>query len=216
MFSSISGQYDLLNTLLSVNRDKAWREFTATCAKPGSGIGLDVATGTGKLAQELLKASVDNGSVIGIDFCEDMVKIAKQNVDGIGFILGDAEALPFSDNTFDCATIGFSMRNVNNIGKTFNEMARVVRSDGKVVCLEFSPPPRGLRGKAYTLYIKTVLPFLGLIIARNRDAYTYLPKSIMAFHQPEGLKQIMVSAGLRDVKYHRLSFGIVYVHEGTK
>ncbi|MDY6835120.1 MAG: ubiquinone/menaquinone biosynthesis methyltransferase [Chloroflexota bacterium] len=216
MFSSIADQYDLLNTLLSANRDRAWRKFTANCAKPGSGIGLDVATGTGKLAQDLLEASLDDGQVIGIDFCEDMVKIAKQNVDGIGFLLGDAESLPFPDNTFDCATIGFSMRNVNSISKTFGEMTRVVRSEGKVVCLEFSPPPPGLKGKAYTLYIKTVLPFLGWIIARNRDAYTYLPQSILAFHNPEELKQIMVSVGLRDVKYHRLSFGIVYVHEGTK
>ena len=132
MFSSISGRYDVLNTLLSLNRDEYWREFTSSCTElPSGGLALDVATGTGKLACQLAR---DNQvEVVGVDFCEDMLAEGKQRTSGAGVRLAvaDAESLPFLDNVFDCATIGFTLRNVTDIDRTLSEMTRVVKVGGE-------------------------------------------------------------------------------------
>jgi demethylmenaquinone methyltransferase/2-methoxy-6-polyprenyl-1,4-benzoquinol methylase len=222
MFSSIASRYDLLDTLLSFNRDKYWRKFAGsqTELKPG-GKALDVATGTGKLALETAKEVGGRGEVIGVDFCEEMLsqardKLAKTKYQNAKFILARAESLPFPDDTFDSATIGFGLRNVADIGQVLREMTRVVKTGGKVVCLEFGQPRHPVFSPIYHLYLFRFLPFLGRVASGNGDAYSYLPKSIMDFFSPYQLKQIMSGAGLQDIKVYFLTMGIVTTHVGIK
>jgi len=218
MFSSIANHYDLFNTLFSFNRDKHWRKFTVSCAglMPGE-LALDIATGTGRLASELSKES--KAGVIGVDFCQKMLHKARDramNNGNTGFTLADAECLPFPDNTFDCATIGFALRNVADIERTLQEVTRVVKVGRRVVCLEFSHPPNKLFGKFYHFYLHTVLPFLGALLSRNEEAYTYLPQSIKAFPMVEELRQSMERVGLKEIQIHLLTMGVSAVHVGTK
>lgn len=216
-FTAIADRYDLHNTLLSYNRDKYWRKFTVS--KTGITGGervLDVATGTGKLALELAKKVGEKGEVIGIDFCDKMLYKAKSKKINTELVLAISESLPFPDDTFDCATIGFALRNVTDMEKTLHEMTRVIKPGGKAVCLEFSHPRNWLFKKIYRLYIFTILPLIGGLISGHRDVYTYLPRSIEEFLKPEELAQIMEGVGLKDVKFYPLTLGIVTVHLGTK
>lgn len=223
MFSCIAGKYDLLNTLLSLNRDKAWRRFAVAKSglKPG-GTAIDVATGTGKLAIELAKVVGPKGRVVGVDFSEKMLDRARINISNTGceevieLVTERAENLPFPDNTFDCATIGFALRNVTDIKKTLEEMKRVVKAGGKVISLEFTQPKNWLFRKIYYFYFFKILPFVGGIISRKREAYTYLPNSVVNFPSQEKLKEIMEGTGLKDIKIYTLTGGIVAVHVGTK
>ena len=177
---------------------------------------LDVATGTGKLACRLV---ADNqAKVIGIDFCSDMLCKAKPRMASSGGDLATAmaEFLPFQDSTFDCAIIGFTLRNVTDLEKTLAEMNRVVKKGGRVISLEFSPPPHNLFGAAYRVYLSTLLPLIGRLMSGSDDAYTYLPQSIKDFRCPKELKRIMEGVGLDDVQFYRLTLGVVVVHVGTK
>jgi len=215
LFSSIADRYDLLNTLLSFDRDRYWRKLAAAKAELKSGgIALDVATGTGKLALELAKGN--NTKVVGVDFCPSMLLKAKRLNSNIELALARAESLPFSDNAFDCATIAFALRNVTDIGKTLQEMVRVVKVGGKVVCLEFSQPQYRLLGKIYHFYLFHLLPFIGGFISGNKEAYAYLPRSIAGFAHPKELKQMIEKAGLKDAQIYYLTWGIATVHVGTK
>ncbi|NOZ77223.1 MAG: bifunctional demethylmenaquinone methyltransferase/2-methoxy-6-polyprenyl-1,4-benzoquinol methylase UbiE [Euryarchaeota archaeon] len=223
MFASISRRYDLLNTLLSLNRDAAWRRFTVSQAGlEEGGRALDVATGTGKLAVELAKAVGAGGKVVGVDFCEEMMELGRKAIRGawledvIEFQNARAEALPFPDSSFDCASIAFGLRNVSDIDRSLSEMARVVRPGGRVLVLEFTQPEGRVLRELYYLYFFRVLPLVGGVISGNRDAYTYLPASVMDFPSPEGLKARMEAAGLRDVEYHLLTGGIVALHVGVR
>jgi demethylmenaquinone methyltransferase/2-methoxy-6-polyprenyl-1,4-benzoquinol methylase len=223
MFSCIAGRYDFLNTLLSLNRDKAWRRFAVAKSglKPG-GTAIDVATGTGKLAIELAKVVGPKGRVVGVDFSEKMLDRARINIANTGYkevielVIERAENLPFSDNTFDCATIGFALRNVTDIKKTLEEMKRVVKPSGRVISLEFTQPKNWLFRKIYYFYFFKILPFVGGIISGKREAYTYLPNSVVNFPSQEKLKEIMEGTGLKDIKIYILTGGIVAVHVGTK
>lgn len=216
-FSAIADTYDLLNTLLSFNRDKYWRKFAVskTGLKRG-GIALDVATGTGKLAIELAKEAGKRGKVIGIDFCGRMLYKAKNRKTNIELMLATSESLPFPDNTFDCATIGFALRNVADIKKTLQEITRVVKPGRKVVCLEFARPPHQLFQKIYRFCLFAILPFIGGLISRQKEVYVYLPRSIMEFPAPEEVKQLIEGVGLKDVQFYPLTWGVVTVHVGTK
>ncbi len=223
MFASIAGRYDLLNTLLSFNRDKGWRRFAVSKAglKAGSWA-LDVATGTGELALELAREVGPRGRVVGVDFCEEMLRVAREKVEGGGhegqieFKAGRAEALPFPAEVFDGATIGFALRNVADIGASLREMGRVVKKGGRVVVLEFTQPENPLFRRAYYLYFFRILPLIGGLISGRKDAYTYLPHSVLAFPTRAGLKGMMEEVGLRDVTIYPLTGGIVAVHVGTK
>jgi len=222
MFSSIAKSYDFLNTLLSFNCDKYWRKFTVS--KTGLGYGgkaLDAATGTGELALELAAKVRREGMVTAIDFSREMLsnaqdKLRKAQYKNIELIRTNVLALPFTDNTFDCATIGFGLRNVTNIKQTLQEMVRVLKVDGRLVCLEFSQPGQRILRWIYHLYIFGLLPLLGWLISRNRDAYTYLPRSIKGFPSPLQLRQTMEKAGLTNIEVYPLTLGIVTVHVGTK
>ena len=222
MFSSIANNYDFLNTLLSFNRDKYWRKFAVSKTDLGyGGKALDVATGTGKLALELAKRVGKEGKVIGIDFCQKMLsnaqhKLRKTRYQNVELIQTNAEALPFPDGAFDCATIGFGLRNSTDIRQTLQEMTRVLKVDGRLVCLEFSQPGHQIFRWIYHLYNSSILPFAGWLISRNRDAYTYLPRSIEEFPSPLQLEQTMEKVGLTNIEVYPLTLGIVTVHIGTK
>jgi len=216
-FSAIADTYDLLNTLLSFNRDKYWRKFAASKTElKGGERALDVATGTGKLAIELAKEAGERGKVIGIDFCRRMLYKAKSRKTDIELMLATSESLPFPDNTFDCATIGFALRNVANIENTLQEITRGVKPGKKVVCLEFAQPPHQLFQKIYRVYLFTILPFIGGLLSRQKEAYAYLPRSIVEFPAPEEVKQLIEGVGLKDVRFYPLTWGVVTVHVGTK
>jgi len=216
-FTAIADRYDLLNTLLSFNQDRHWRRSTvSTLELKGSEILLDVATGTGKLAQELEKEVGIGGRVVGMDFCEPMLRRAQRQAHSIHLLLATSEVLPFPDNSFDGATIGFALRNVPDIEKTLRETTRVIRPGGKVACLEFSRPRHPIMQSLHRFYLLRVLPTIGWFVSGDREAYIYLPRSIMEFPSAEELKAIMEKAGLERVRFHVLTWGVVAVHVGTK
>lgn len=217
MFSAIASRYDLLNTLLSFHRDKYWRTFTvSSLGLRGDETVLDVATGTGKLAQELHRRIGRNGKVVGIDFCKKMLYEAKTKASYVELVLATSEKAPFPDNTFDCATIGFALRNVPDVERMLLETTRVVKMGGKVVCLEFSRPRHRVLQKIYRLYLFVILPFMGWLISGDKEAYLYLPRSIMEFYEPVQLQRIMQNIDLKDVHFHTLTLGVVAIHTGTK
>jgi demethylmenaquinone methyltransferase/2-methoxy-6-polyprenyl-1,4-benzoquinol methylase len=222
MFAAIADRYDLLNCLLSFRRDRAWRNFAVSNSgvQPG-GLALDVATGTAELARHLAR-QIGTGTIIGLDFCPDMLararaKLANPPGEGrIELVLGDALRLPFPDNTFDCVTIGFALRNVASIARAFSEMARVVKPGGRVISLELTRPSSSLIRAIYYVYLLRIAPYIGGLISGRRGAYTYLPESILEFPSPEDVKEIMRGAGLQKVEIYRLTLGAATVHVGTK
>lgn len=222
IFASIAHRYDLLNTVLSFNRDKYWRRFTVsqTGLKPG-GYGLDVCCGTGMLTIEQARLVGSQGKVVGLDFCEKMLARAVDNIaktackDNIQLVCGNAVDMPFEDNTFDCATIGFALRNVPDIRKTIAEMARVVRPGGKVVSLELSKPGAPFFKQIYYLYFNHLVPILGRLGIGLDGPYSYLPNSLKDFPHQREIKDLFSAVGLVDVSYYELTGGIVTVHVGT-
>ncbi len=219
MFSSIAPRYDLLNTLLSLNRDGYWRKFAVERSGLGpGGSAIDVATGTGKLAIELAKVVGPNGKIVGVDFCREMLDIAEEKCRGLCIELaeGNAQKLPYPDNEFDLATIGFALRNVEDIEKTLQEMARVVKPGGKVISLEFTQPDNVLLRRLYYTYFFRVLPAIGRLISRDKEAYSYLPDSVARFLSKKELEDVMKGIGLKDIEIYSLTGGIVAVHIGVK
>jgi demethylmenaquinone methyltransferase/2-methoxy-6-polyprenyl-1,4-benzoquinol methylase len=219
MFSSIAPRYDLLNTLLSLNRDKYWRRFAVERSGLGpGGSAIDVATGTGKLAIELARAVGPDGKVVGVDFCREMLDIAEEKCQGLCIELaeGNAQKLPYPDNEFDLATMGFALRNVESIEAALKEMARVVKPGGRVVSLEFTQPDNVLFRWLYYTYFFRVLPAIGRLISRDKEAYSYLPASVAKFLSKKELGDVMERTGLKDIEIYSLTGGIVAVHIGIK
>ncbi|AEF94442.1 Ubiquinone/menaquinone biosynthesis methyltransferase ubiE [Desulfotomaculum nigrificans CO-1-SRB] len=223
VFSSIAHRYDLLNTTLSFNQDKYWRRYAVkqTNIKPG-GMALDVACGTGMLSIELAKAMGGRGKVVGLDFCENMLAKAVENinktpyVDVIELIQGNAMDLPFPDDTFDCATIGFALRNVPNVKGCIAEMRRVVKPGGKVVSLELAKPSAPIFKQLYYLYFDHLVPILGKLGIGKDGPYQWLPNSLKMFPHQSVIKDMFTEVGLTDATYYELTGGIVAVHVGTK
>jgi demethylmenaquinone methyltransferase/2-methoxy-6-polyprenyl-1,4-benzoquinol methylase len=218
LFSAVAPTYDLLNTVLSMGLHKLWRRVaTDECRLPPGGRALDAATGTGDFAIEQRRRVGASGEVVGVDFCEPMLRIGVKKTAGIASLLqGDAMALPFADDHFDAATMGFALRNVADIQQTLNEMTRVVRPGGRVVQLELSKPRHFLFRRLYYLYFQWLLPSIGKLIHGNRDNYAYLPASLREFPSRERIAEMMAQAGLEDVKVKDLTFGIVAIYAGTK
>lgn len=215
MFAGISHRYDFLNRLLSLGRDKYWRHFAAALLP--SGYILDVCSGTGDVAIEVSKKS----NVIASDFCVEMLtlcarKIKKQDIGNIYCIQNDAENLPFKDETFNGAIVAFGIRNVADIKKALSEMHRVVKKGGKVVILEFSQPGNRVFKWVYYLYFQKILPFIGAVVSKKKGAYSYLPSSVMAFPERNEFVELMKEAGLADIEFYDLTFGIVTVYAGVK
>ncbi len=224
MFSSIAPHYDLLNRVLSFGRDIYWRKFAVRMLPiENNNRLLDVATGTADVAMEIIRQNPSkNLSVTGVDFSEGMLELGKEKAakseyaKNIKLQFGDVNSLPFEDNAFDGAIIAFGIRNIPDYKKGIKEMTRVVKQGGKVVILEFTNTRSHFLKPFYQFYLTKALPMIGEIISGGKGAYKYLSLSVIDFPDAETLKRIMQDAGLKDVRYHLLTFGTVAVHVGVK
>ena len=222
MFSRVVRTYDLLNHLFSFNIDRTWRTRLVRMANlaPGSRV-ADIATGTADLAIAFARSCRDC-RVSGLDFVSEMLargreKVARAGLSGrIELVLGDALSLPWADASFDAASIAFGLRNLKDFEGGIREMARVVRPGGKIMILEFSPPPPTMFGRAYRWYLKHVMPALGGRISGWEPTYAYLYSSVNAFLDQKALEKLMTSVGLGRIEIVRLSGGIAYIHAGIK
>ena len=223
MFARISPRYDLMNSLMTGGLHHRWKRETARFTAAGlSGAALDVATGTGDLAFALARCpGIDRA--VGVDLLSEMLTIAVDKpetrdakVAPTTFAMGDALRLPFADNTFVCATAGFSLRNMADVPAAIAEMARVVSPGGRVTTLELTPMPPGIRAALGRLYFHRFVPLMGQMVAGDRTAYTYLPSSVDYFLTAEGLAEVYRGAGLVNVGYRRLGLGGVALHYGEK
>jgi len=224
MFDDIAGSYDRLNDLMTAGLHHRWRELGVLLAqvRPGSSA-LDVCCGTGDFALALKRAVGREGRVVGTDISPNMLERAREK-SGLSqlyvvFLAADVLALPFPDGSesggFDACTVGFGIRNVPDIRGAFEEMRRVCRPRGKVVCLEITRPDIPVFKQFYGLWFDRVVPVLGSLAAGDRAAYAYLPASVRRFPDPHRLAQIMVQAGLKNVRYEILAGGIIALHHAV-
>ena len=212
MFDRIAGVYDLMNSVMTAGMHQRWRERAVDLARVGpSSRALDVATGTGDLAIALQAAGAD---VVGCDFSEEMLARAREKAPAIPFEWADALSLPYPDDSFDAATVGFGARNFSDLGRGLAEMARVVRPGGRVVVLEITTPEKPPLSTFYSFWFDRVVPALGRL-AGDPDAYSYLPNSVKRFPRPRELGGELVAAGLEDVRWILTAGGIIAIHAGT-
>ena len=218
MFDSIAPVYDRMNTLMTAGMDGRWRRAAVRAARLSKGgSALDVACGTGKLTAALAGAVGPEGRVVGVDLSPAMLDEARRafgEMPGVEFVLGNALALPAEGGTFDAATIAFGLRNLASFEDGFREMARTVRSGGRVVCLELSVPRPRFLGRVYIGLFRVTAPFIGALF-RRRAAYAYLPRSLNGFPAPEEIAATMRRVGLTEVTFKRLALGSVALHAGT-
>ena len=215
MFDRIARVYDRMNSVMTVGMHHRWRERAADLASLRAGQrALDVATGTGDLAVELERRT-GPGGVVGIDFADAMLAIARGKAPGISFETGNALDLAYPDGHFDAATVGFGARNFSDLPRGLSEMARVVRPGGRVVVLEITTPQRPPLSWFFRLWFDRVVPVIGRLTGET-DAYTYLPSSVRRFPAPAALAATMAGAGLRDIRYVLTAGGIIAIHAGTK
>ena len=221
MFNAIAGRYDLLNHLLSGGVDFYWRRRAlAAVRRRGPARVLDLATGTGDFARAA--GRLDPGRVVGVDVAVDMVRIARAKLGRAGgsrapdLMVGDAEMLPFRDRSFDLVTVAFGARNFGSVGAGLAEAERVLRSEGEVIVLEFTEPTLPVFRQLYGFYFNRVLPIVGGLISGNREAYSYLPRSVGSFPQGGEFLELMEAAGFTDTRATPLTLGICAVYQGRK
>jgi demethylmenaquinone methyltransferase/2-methoxy-6-polyprenyl-1,4-benzoquinol methylase len=215
MFDRIAGLYDVMNSVMTAGLHHRWRERAADLAwlAPG-GRALDVATGTGDLALELARRVGPSGEIVGSDFSEGMLARAREKSSGVRWEQANALALPYADDSFDAATVGFGARNFSDLERGLREMARVVRPGGRVVVLEITTPTRPPLSTFFSLWFDRIVPLLGRVTGEDQ-AYTYLPSSVKRFPDPQALGAILDGAGLRDVRWILTAGGIIALHSGT-
>ena len=220
MFGEIAGRYDFMNHFLSGGTDIYWRWRTVRMAKPeGEAPILDVCTGTGDLAFAWRKSAGADTPVVATDFTHGMLKLAEDKRDerNIVFMEADTQPLPFEDNIFQLVSVAFGLRNISSTIGGLQEMARVCKPGGRVVVLEFSLPDNKLLSRSYQWYFRNVLPKLGQLLVRNRQAaYEYLPQSVSEFPSGNDLTGIMEEAGLERTSFSKLTAGIATVYIGYK
>ena len=209
MFDRIAGVYDVMNTVMTAGLHHRWRSRAVDLARVGPGTrALDVASGTGDLAIEIASRG---GDVVGSDFSEGMLDIARKKAPGLTWEQADAMALPYPDDAFDAATVGFGARNFGDLPQGLREMVRVVKPGGRVVILEITTPQKPPLSTFFSVWFDRVVPLLG----RFDDAYTYLPASVKRFPGPEALAGELVAAGCKDVGWILTAGGIIALHHGT-
>ena len=219
MFDRIARVYDPLNSLMTAGLHHRWRERAADLAAlaPG-GRALDVASGTGDLAIELAGRVGPSGTVIGSDFSEGMLERARTKAGGepgVSWEWGNALELPYPDDSFDAATVGFGARNFSDLDRGLGEMARVVRPGGNVVILEITVPQRPPLSTFFSIWFDRMVPLIGKL-AGDSDAYSYLPESVKRFPAPDRLAAKMDAAGLTDIRWTILAGGIIAIHSGRR
>jgi len=218
MFASIHRTYDLLNHVLSANRDRAWRRRLREALAPApSDLALDVCTGT---ADQALELAGWVRRVVACDFVLPMVargqrKAARRGAPVV-LLAADALALPFADAVFDLVTVSFGIRNVVDLDRCLREMARVAAPGGRLGILEFSLPRGRWLRRAYLSYFQRVLPRVGRMVSRHSGAYTYLPDTVVAFPEPEEIARRLEAAGWQDVAFSPLSGGIVTLYRAVR
>jgi len=210
MFDRIAPVYDAMNRLMTAGLDRRWRKLAVEAAvRPGDRV-LDACCGTGDLA---IGAARAGAQVTGIDFSPRMLERARRKLHSVTWVEGDALALPFPENSFDAATVGFGVRNVADLALALAELRRVLRAGGRLAILEITQPS-GALGPFYRLWFDRVVPLLGKAL-KGGAAYTYLPASVRRFPNPDALAELIRAAGFEDVRYRRLGGGIVALHTGT-
>lgn len=221
MFNNISARYDLLNRVLSLGIDIIWRKKAIQLLKADQPKHiLDLATGTADFAIEALSLNPDK--IVGVDISAgmlDMGRIKLKNKgleDKIELVLGDSERLPFSNNSFDAATVAFGVRNFENLDKGLGDIHRVLRPGAKLVVLEFSRPAKFPVKQFYNFYFRFILPVIGRVVSKDQTAYTYLPESVQAFPEGSAFLNHMQTAGFEKLKEKRLTFGICSIYVGEK
>ena len=222
VFDSVANNYDLMNDVLSFGAHRLWKRYTVGLSNVSKGDKvLDVAGGTGDLAIKFREKVGETGQVILSDINGAMLEEGRKNlidrglVD-VGFVQANAEFLPFKDNTFDCVSIAFGLRNVTNKEGALKQMHRVLKKGGCLLVLEFSKVDNVMLGKFYDFYSFNVIPKLGGLIANDEESYQYLAESIRKHPDQETLKQMALDAGFTFCEYHNLSGGIVALHKAVK
>ena len=218
MFGRIAPRYDLLNHLLSMNIDRYWRARTVSrvahiLEKPGAKV-LDVCCGTGDLTLALKAGGA--ASVFGSDFCHPMLQMAKGKTANGKLFEADALRLPIAAGSFDLVTTAFGFRNLANYHSGLVELRRILKPGGTLGILEFSTPPNALLASAYGFYSRAILPTIGGMISGSKDAYTYLPESVRKFPDADGLADQMRDAGFVNIRFERMTAGIVALHLGDR
>ena len=215
MFDRIAGVYDVMNSVMTAGMHHRWRERAADLARVSDGDSvLDVASGTGDLAIELKRRVGANGRVVGSDFSEGMLELARKKNRSIEWEWANALDLKYESDSFDAATVGFGARNFSDLGAGLREMVRVVRPGGRVVVLEITTPQKPPLSWFFRAWFDRVVPALGRF-AGDPDAYTYLPSSVRRFPGPRDLAGVLHDAGLRDVGWILTAGGIIAIHHGT-
>jgi demethylmenaquinone methyltransferase/2-methoxy-6-polyprenyl-1,4-benzoquinol methylase len=220
MFDRVAPRYDRLNRILSAGRDVGWRRRAIALARlEAHQVALDVGTGTGDLAFGLVAASDASAFVIGADISPAMLEALRRRADANGEhrvmpVLATSEWLPLADASLDRVIAGFAVRNFGDLGVGLREMRRVLRAGGRAVILELSTPPNPLVGSLYHLYFYRISPLVAALLGGDPAAYRYLPRSVAAFPDADGLAEHMRDAGFARVRYERLSFGIAAIHVG--
>jgi len=220
MFDRIAGVYDLMNSAMTAGLHHEWRQRAVDRAEVGEGSdALDVCCGTGDLALELRRRIGPDGRVVGCDFSEPMLELARRKSGNEGlpveFGWADALSLPYGDASFDAVTIGFGARNLADLDRGIAEMTRVLRPGGRLVILEITRPQRQPLSGFYSLWFDRVVPVLGNM-AGDPEAYSYLPNSVRAFPQPEELAGRLDAAGLEQIRWLLLAGGIIAIHSGSR
>ena len=223
VFDSVAAQYDLMNDLMSGGLHRLWKRFTIELSAVRSGqTVLDIAGGTGDLAAKFSKLVGADGKVILADINAAMLSVGRDRLidrgalSNIDVVQADAQFLPFDDNSIDCITIAFGLRNVTDKAKALRSMHRVLKPGGRVLVLEFSKPTSPLLSKVYDAYSFSALPAMGKLITDDGDSYRYLAESIRKHPDQESLLEMVEDAGFVDCRYHNMTGGIVAVHRGIK
>ncbi|MED4159479.1 demethylmenaquinone methyltransferase [Shouchella clausii] len=222
VFQSIYKKYDVMNSVISLQQHKSWRKDTMKQMDVQGGTSaLDVCCGTGDWTLALSEAVGEHGSVIGLDFSENMLAVGREKVadakrTNISLVHGNAMALPYDDNTFDYVTIGFGLRNVPDYMQVLQEMCRVAKPGGKIVCLETSQPTIPVFKQLYFFYFKRIMPLAGKVFAKKYEEYSWLQESTLTFPGKDKLRDMFVEAGMRDVVVKSYTGGVCAMHMGIK
>ena len=221
MFDRVASRYDALNSVMTAGLHHRWRERAAerTGLQPGDSA-LDICCGTGDLALELAKLVAPEGHVVGCDFSEPMLDLAREKAAARGaaavrFEWADALALPYDGERFDAVTVGFGVRNLADLDRGLREMARVLKPGGRAVILEITQPERPPLSLFFSLWFDRIVPLLGAL-SSNPEAYSYLPESVRSFPSPRGLAAKMDDAGFKAIRYTVLAGGIIAIHSGVR